>query len=62
MPDLTEYDLFEDVIAKLRFGALTRAEQHAQLRRVARFATLDVLRGVKAVLRGVEVLKERGDA
>lgn len=29
------YDLYEDVVVKLRFDPLTRAEQHAQLERVA---------------------------
>ena len=28
------YDLFEDVIVKIKWGQLTRLEQHTQLRRV----------------------------
>ena len=32
------YDLFEDVIVKIRFERLTRKEQHDQLRRVADWA------------------------
>lgn len=28
------YDLFEDVIAKIRFQSITRAEQHSQLERI----------------------------
>lgn len=31
------FDLYTDVIAKLRFEPMTRAEQHAQLERVAEF-------------------------
>lgn len=35
---LTDYDLFEDVIVKIRFERLTRKEQHDQLRRVVAWA------------------------
>lgn len=34
MTDLERYDLYEDVICKIRFEKLMKTEQHAQLDRV----------------------------
>lgn len=33
--DAFEYDLFEDVLARIKFCCLSRADEHKQLRRVA---------------------------
>ncbi len=34
---MTEYDLFEDVLVNIKFGKLSRTEEHDELRRVIRY-------------------------
>jgi hypothetical protein len=42
-----EYDLFEDILVKVKFGKLSRADEHAQLRRITAAVMVAVIKAIE---------------